>query len=419
MTRLATDILVIGGGPAGISAALAASESDASVTLVDDNPHLGGQIWRAELGKTKSPDAARLVDAVANGRIDIINNAQVFAAPESNLLLAETPDGRLDLEYNKLVLAAGARELFLPFPGWTLPGVFGAGGLQALVKGGLNIENKDVVVAGSGPLLLAAADYLRAKGATILLIAEQTSPAKIRRFARGLWRSPEKMIQAAALRARLIGIPYRTDCWVASCRSPRVSKGLTPALDITINRSGKTHTIACDYLACGFHLVPNIELASLLNCRIDRGFVAVDEFQRTSCENIYCSGEPTGIGGIEASLVEGRIAGYAAAGNETKAREFFSDRSKTRKFADALARAFALREELKHLADDDTFVCRCEDVTYKRLRGFDNWRTAKLQTRCGMGACQGRICGAATEFLFGWKKDRARPPIFPVKMENL
>ncbi len=101
------------------------------------------------------------------------------------------------------------------------------------------------------------------------------------------------------------------------------------------------------------------------------------------------------------------------------ARESFSKRERTRRFADALNRTFALRDELKTLADDSTIVCRCEDVQYGKLKDFDNWRTAKLQTRCGMGPCQGRVCGAAVEFLFGWKPDSVRPPIFPVKLENL
>ena len=421
MNKHATDILVVGGGAAGMSAALAVSESDRSITLVDDNPQLGGQIWRAELGKTKNAEALKLINAITTGRIDIINNAQVFSAPEPNVLSAETPGGRLDLEYKKLIVATGARELFLPFPGWTLPNVLGAGGLQAIVKGGLNIKNKRVAVAGSGPLLLAVADYLKSKGAKVVLIAEQTSAAKVRRFARGLLRSPEKMIQAAALRARLVGIPYHTDCWVTSCvSSPHVSKGSTPALgSVTIMRRGKTEIIECEYLACGFHLVPNLELPALLSCRIESGFVAVDEFQRTSCENVYCAGEPTGIGGIEASLVEGTIAGYAATGNDAKARQHFATRDKTRKFADALNTAFTLRDELIALPSDDTIVCRCEDVEYSRLKEFESWRVAKLQTRCGMGACQGRICSAATEFLFGWEKDSPRPPIFPVRMENL
>ncbi|MEQ1645643.1 MAG: FAD/NAD(P)-binding oxidoreductase, partial [Pyrinomonadaceae bacterium] len=152
--NISTDILVIGGGAAGISAALAASScNDLRVTLVDDNPRLGGQIWRAELGKTKSADALKLINAIDSGRVEIVNNAQVFAARNENSLLAQAPNGSTGFEYQKLIIATGARERFLPFPGWTLPNVLGAGGLQALVKGGLDVKGKRVVVAGTGALL--------------------------------------------------------------------------------------------------------------------------------------------------------------------------------------------------------------------------------------------------------------------------
>ena len=183
MNSVSTDILIIGGGAAGMSAALAASsDRNLSVMLVDDNPRLGGQIWRAELGKTKSPDAVKLVAAVESGQIEIVNNAQVFAARNENSILAQTPRGSTEFEYQKLVIATGARERYLPFPGWTLPNVLGAGGLQALVKGGLNVENKRIVVAGTGALLLAIAEYLKSKGANVVAITEQTSAASMRRI---------------------------------------------------------------------------------------------------------------------------------------------------------------------------------------------------------------------------------------------
>lgn len=429
MNRYSTDILIIGGGAAGMSAALAASSNkDVNVAIVDDNPHLGGQIWRAELGKVKNPDANKLINLLESGHIKIFNNAQVFASHGEKALLAETPDGSTEFEYKKLIIATGARERFLPFPGWTLPNVFGAGGLQALVKSGFNVKGKRIAVAGTGPLLLAVADYLKSKGADILAIVEQASSSKINRFAFRLWNSPAKLIQAAELKKRLFKIPYLTNTWIvnAACRSPLASKGApskagprNDSLLVTLKSNGKTQTIECDYLAFGFHLVPNTELAQLLGCDTPNGFVAVSEYQQTSVEGIYCAGEPTGIGGVEASLVEGRIAGYAAAGNERDARQLFAKRDKAGRFADAMNTAFALRDELKTLADAPTIVCRCEDVQYEKLAVYDDWRTAKLQTRCGMGPCQGRICGPATEFIFGWSPGSVRPPIFPVKLENL
>ena len=406
--------MIVGGGAAGMSSALTASEKNGvSVTIVDDNPLLGGQIWRAELGKTKSHDAKRLINAILAGHIKVVNNVQVFSTGNKNSLRAETQSGSVEFEYEKLVIATGARERFLPFPGWTIPNVFGAGGLQALVKGGLKVENKRIVVAGTGALLLAVAEYLKSKGAKVVAICEQTSAAKINRFAFGLWRSPSKLSQAIGLRAKLLNVPYLTDSWVTS------ASGTEKLEAVEFTRIGKTWSAECDMLACGFHLVPNIELACILGCEIKNGFVVVDEFQRTSCENVFCAGEPTGIGGVEASLVEGKIAGFTATGETDQARKYFGEREKTFRFGNALNAAFSLRDELRSLADDATIVCRCEDVEYGRLREFDSWRSAKLQNRCGMGSCQGRICGAATEFLFGWQNGSIRPPIFPVKLENL
>lgn len=418
--RHETDILIVGGGPAGLSAASAAAPH-ANVTIVDDNPNFGGQIWRAELGKTKFHDAKRLIDAISSKSVRTLPGTQVFGAGGPGNLLVVGQDGRSELAYNKLVIATGARERFLPFPGWTLPGVLGAGGLQALVKSGLDIKGKRVVIAGTGPLLLAVADYLKTKGAEIVLIAEQTSGTNIRRFARGLWRSPAKLIQGAALKARLLGIPYKTDSWVTSCESPPARNRDTSSTKLTVTIKDHSHErrIEADYLACGFHLVPNVELASLLGCKITNCFVAVDHLQQTSVQDVFCAGEPTGIGGLESSRVEGQIAGLAAAGRVEEAGRLQPQTERGLRFTRQLDRTFALRDELRGIAAGDTLVCRCEDVPYSRLAAYSSFREAKLQTRCGMGPCQGRVCGPAAQFLFGWDAPAVRPPLFPVKMEDL
>jgi len=134
---------------------------------------------------------------------------------------------------------------------------------------------------------------------------------------------------------------------------------------------------------------------------------------------VYCAGEPTGIGGVELSVVEGQVAGLAATGREDLAERLLGRRRTLRKFADALQGTFALRPELRRTALPETIVCRCEDVTYSRLKPHSSWRSAKLQSRCGMGPCQGRVCGPATEFLFGWSRDSIRPPVFPARIDSL
>jgi hypothetical protein len=118
-------------------------------------------------------------------------------------------------------------------------------------------------------------------------------------------------------------------------------------------------------------------------------------------------------------LIEGQIAGYAIAGLPQRGERLFTARNRARKFSRALERGFALRDDVKRLARPDTVVCRCEDVTHGELERFGDWRSAKLQTRCGMGPCQGRICGGAARAIFGWESESARPPVFPVEIGTL
>ena len=418
MTREAQehfDVLVIGGGPAGMAAAVRAAECGVRVGIVDDNAAPGGQIWRGAVEEDDlTPEATRWRQLMQNSGITRLCGRSVFDLPSPGVVWAEGPDGHCELQYRNLVLATGARERFVPFPGWTLPNVTGAGGLQALVKSGLPIRGRRVVVAGTGPLLLAVAAYLHKHGAVIPIICEQASWASLAQFTAALIRHPGKIKEGLALKRKLRGVPFAANTW------PLAANGRHALESVDISRGGKRETIACDYLACGFHLVPNIELPMLLGCTIEEGFVQVDDLQRTSVDRVSCAGEPTGIGGLELSLIEGQIAGLAAAaGDAEKARTLFHQRRKARSFVRILDRTFRLRSELRKLATAETIVCRCEDIPYSRLQEQSSWRAAKLHTRCGMGPCQGRVCGAATQFLFNWNIDSFRPPIFPVRVESL
>jgi NADPH-dependent 2,4-dienoyl-CoA reductase/sulfur reductase-like enzyme len=406
------DVLVVGGGPAGMAAAVSAAECDGSVGIVDDNPQLGGQIWRGETENCAS-EASRWFERLCAAEVEQFCGMRIIDQPAPGLLRAETSNGFCDLGYRKLVLATGARERFLPFPGWTLPNVMGAGSLQALVKSGLPIEGKRVVVAGTGPLLLAVAAYLRKRGAEIVVICEQASRASLAKFGLSLLPQPQKIAQALSLRKDLSGIRLVTSCWPVAAGGDGVLKA------VTISHRNDIEKIPCDYLACGFHLVPNTELPALVGCSVKNRYVEVDDFQQTSIPSVFCAGEPTGIGGVELSLIEGQIAGLAATGKSEAAQKLFSPRTSLRRFARRLDRGFALRPELKKLALPETIVCRCEDVTYASLRKYTSWRAAKLQTRCGMGPCQGRVCGPATQFFLNWKPDSLRPPVSPTMLENL
>jgi NADPH-dependent 2,4-dienoyl-CoA reductase/sulfur reductase-like enzyme len=423
------DIIIVGAGPAGTAAAHAAAPGGASICIIDDNPLAGGQIWRGGPQQQKDRRARALWDAVTRApNVRLLTGTRVLYSPAPGELLVQRDaaacagdhpgDGAsaLVLRYQRLIIATGARERLLPFPGWTLPGVTGAGGLQALAKGGYPVEGKRVVVAGSGPLLLAVAETLGARGAHIAAIVEQAPRRTLAKFALGLLPTPSKLVQAMQLASSLRAVPYHTGAWVRAA----LGDGRVQHVELNDGRQ-----IECDYLACGYGLLPNTELAKALGCTVEQGAVKVDEWQRTSVPEIYCAGEGTGIGGVDLALAEGGIAGLHASGQAAAGRASIvvraplGERHRWRRFAARLARAFVLRAEVAQLAKDETIICRCEDVTHGELKAHASWRSAKLHTRCGMGPCQGRICGAATETLYGWQPDTVRIPISPARAGSI
>jgi len=404
------DIVMVGAGPAGMAAAVRASESGRSVTILDDNPAEGGQIWRGAKRSPPNGQAAKWFRKFQGCRAERIAGANIVAGDAgSRTLLVEGSGDSFEIQFESLILATGARELFLPFPGWTLPNVTGVGGLQALVKSGLPVEGKRVVVAGSGPLLLAVAAYLRQHGALVEAIAEQADWNRLLRFGVRLLGYPSKLWQAAALAPSA----YLAGAWVTA------AEGKTKLERIQLRHGSKERTIDCDYLAVAYGFWPNVELPSYLGCQLREKAVKVDELQRTTVPHIYCAGEVAGLGGVDRALVEGQIAGYAAAGQDNQAKALFVAREKTHAFAHAMQETFTLRPEVQALAEPHTIVCRCEDVTFERLRSADSWRAGKLHTRCGMGPCQGRICGPAAQHLFGWRVESIRLPVFPARIGSL
>ncbi|WP_259759172.1 NAD(P)/FAD-dependent oxidoreductase [Pseudomonas sp. GCEP-101] len=408
--NVAADIVIIGAGPAGLSAALAAAPSGASIVILDDNPLPGGQIWRDGPNAHLPRAALELRERVAAcTNIQTHSGTRVVALAGERGLLLEDVERGWRLDYRTLILCTGARELLLPFPGWTLPGVTGAGGLQALIKGGMPVDGQRVVIAGSGPLLLASAATARANGAKILRIAEQTSWPALARFALKLPRWPNKLLQSFGL----YDPAYRADSHVVAALGSEHLEG------VRISQGGRLTEIACDRLACGFGLVPNVQLGQALGCTVDDGAIRVDAWQATGRAGVYAAGECTGFGGSEKAQVEGRIAGHAAVGEHHRARALWPQRQRWQGFADALRRDFALDPRLNQLAQPDTLVCRCEDVPYSALAGKPDWTAAKLASRCGMGACQGRVCGAAAKQLFGWQPPAPRPPFSPARVETL
>ena len=404
------ELLILGAGPAGMSAALAAAPSGMTIAVLDDNPLPGGQIWRDGPQAHLPPQARDMrTQLEQHSNIGLHSATKVVALAGAKRLLLEDAERGWVLSYDKLILCTGARELLLPFPGWTLPGVTGAGGLQALIKGGLRVAGERMVVAGTGPLLLASAATAHLNGAKVQRIAEQASLASVSRFASGLWAWPSKALQAVGLR----NSQYRTSAHVVQ------ALGHDRLEAVRIRLGHREEEIPCERLACGFSLVPNVEIGQALGCQVINRAIAVDQWQATGLADHYAAGECTGFGGSELALVEGRIAGLVAAGENEQARALWPERQRWQRFADRLNRAFALRPDIKQLARPDTLVCRCEDVSLSALTAHNGWTAAKLNTRCGMGACQGRICSTAAQTLFGWEPPSLRAPFTPARIATL
>ncbi|GAB3454234.1 FAD/NAD(P)-binding oxidoreductase [Massilia terrae] len=405
---------IVGSGPAGLSAAHTAVNAGAKVCLIDDNPAPGGQIWRGGPGKWIDRRAAAMWHSLdAHPDFTQLKRASVIGAVAPDTLLLEIEGEGLRLPFERLLLCSGARELLLPFAGWTLPGVVGAGGLQALIKGGMPVRQRKVVIAGSGPLLLATALSALQAGAQVEAIIEHQPSARLATFGLGLLlRHREKFLQAVSLFARLWRIPYLTGAQIVEARGDGVLQG------VVIEKNGAKQEYACDFLAAGFGLVPNVDLARALGCDIADDAIAVDRLQRTSRTNIWAAGECTGVGGVDKAIVEGRIAALGALGLPPSPRDLSLHRQ-CHDFAALLAHNFAPDASLREMCRPGIIVCRCEDVRASSLAGQHDWRQAKLNTRIGMGPCQGKTCGPACQFLYGWSLPASRLPIMPASARVL
>jgi D-hydroxyproline dehydrogenase subunit alpha len=408
------DVVVVGAGPAGIAAASRAAESGARTLIVDQGIRPGGQIWR-HTSRSQLPQAGRRwIERLERSGAHLRCGVTVVQAERTGeATLQDRAGDSVEVAAATTILATGARERFLPFPGWTFPGVVGVGGAQALLKGGAEITGMKVVMAGSGPLLLPVAAAIASAGARLTIVAEQASRNAVAAFAAGLWRYPEKLVQAAAYRARFRSARYAPGSWVLE------AAGDDRLREVVLTDGRSSWRLRCDLLCTGYGLVPATELAQHLGCETRSGFVRTDPWQRTSVPKVFCAGEPTGIGGVEAALVEGEIAGASAVDRGSDAERLFARRDRLAAFARRLANAFAMREELRSLPSTDTVVCRCEDVRFGALRPDWSGRQAKLYTRVGMGPCQGRVCGPALEFLFDWTPVVVRAPVEPASVSTL
>jgi thioredoxin reductase len=412
----AYDVIVVGAGPAGLAAAATAAMAGGRVALLDAAPRPGGQFWRHRPGETgahgyRDWSVFTGLVSIVEERVDHVPDASVWFAEPGFVL--HTTRGRYRAP--RVVLATGAYDRALPFPGWDLPGVVTPGAAQALLKGSGVPVGREVVVAGAGPFLLPVAVGLAAAGVRVVGVYEAGDPRRYLSQPAALIGAAGKLGEAAGYGAALARhrIPYRVRQAVVAARGDaKVSEVDIARLDHSGRIvPGSTHSVPCDAVAVGYGFTANLELALTLGCVTRLGpdgglAVAVGLDGQTSVPGLYAAGELTGVGGATLSLTEGELAGSAAAGPSVfSVRERAAlrrRRARLRAFATTMHAAHSVPAGWATWLDERTLVCRCEEVPYAEVAaavtdlGASDARTVKLLARPGMGWCQGRVCGYAT-----------------------
>ncbi len=441
-------VAIVGAGPAGMRAAEVLARAGFHPTVIDESQRPGGWIYQQPPAGAERPardlygfDAARAtrvhrVLSDLGDRVAYRPDTLVWNCFEKALDLLG-PEGATRLEFDALVLATGATDLALPFPGWTLPGVYALGGAQIALKAqGCGIGRR-VAFLGAGPLLpLVAWQYVKA-GADVVAVLDATPfSAKLRALPRML-AAPATLAKGVYYVAQLgrAGIPTYSDV-----RRPRV-EGDGHVERIRFEAGGRDHEIACDALGASFGLRSETQLADLAGCRFayeprTRQFLPErDSAGRTSERFVYVAGDGAGIAGADAAELAGERAALAAL--EDLGRSFDVNRAA---FLDGrLARLDRFRRGLEaaypfpgHLLDelaDGVMLCRCEGIDVGTLRVTARDKDAaemnrlKALSRIGMGRCQGRMCGLAAAELLARARHaavensgrlRGQPPVKPI-----
>ncbi len=455
------DLVIIGGGPAGITAATEAARMGASVALIDENENLGGKVFGPTGSVSKGSASDKIeknlrrqilkdFDRVKN-KISLYLNTEVWDIVDQRLVLLYSKSGSAGqvnrIKGDKLIISVGAFEKAIPFPGWTLPGVFSVGGLNTLVKKGI-LPGERFLLAGTGPLQLVLANHLINAGAGLSAIVNATSLKDIAASAFPLFASIDYLkIRSGFDYLRNIkrhNIPiYRSHIISKVYGTSGVEKAKIVKVDRSWNPIGGTEKeIRVDSVAYGFGLIPCTELTRLCGCkhiydeRLGYWRVELNNKMETTVPGIFAAGDSLTIKGYSAAIEEGRVAALEACTQLDLVDRREADRllrpslrklKRFNRFGQIMDAISTPRPGIYNILSDGTVVCRCEEVSVQDVisavaDGARDVNDIKRRTRLGMGHCQGRFCGQVINELMwrltGVRKQRKiftpRTPAKPV-----
>jgi len=464
LVRRQMPLVIIGGGPAGLSAAIAAARVGTKVLVIDENRQAGGQIYRQLPRDFKVTDAARLGADYADGQsllgqvremgpaIEIWHDALVWSVFESNQLAVAHDNELVLLDAKSIIVATGAYERPVPVPGWTLPGAMTAGGAQVLLKSQRVRPGRRALLAGTGPLQLVVANQMLDAGMEVVALAESTSMLGAWRYLPGLLHQPGLIRQGLAYLHRLkrAGVQMLRSHALRSIQGEgQVNSAVVGRVDMhgyPVAGSEKTYEV--DTVCIGYGLIPSVWLTSLLGCRHDYhplvgGWVPYfDANMQTDQPGVFVAGDGAGIAGVLVAKMQGTIAGLHAAahaGDITVDQAVQASLTHLRQldamgqFRRAMDHIYRIRPDLYATVTDETIVCRCESIKAGEIRqaireGTANLNDIKKRTRCGMGYCQGTNCHPAIAAILarefdadpaGIEMQTTRPPARPIPLNLL
>jgi D-hydroxyproline dehydrogenase subunit alpha len=457
------ELVVVGAGPAGIEAAITASTAGVEVILVDSSPRPGGQYFHQIPESFQATDASRheiraqqYIRRLSSSNVRVFNNTLVWgifegAVPGTWCLTLHGPEAPARLNTRAVILATGAYDRSIAFPGWDLPGVITAGAASRMIKNQHLLPGKRVLVSGTGPLQVQAAALLSRGGAEVVSVCESS----VDLFWRGLahlgavWGQGGRLKEGFDYMKTLRGahVPYRLGWSITAARGEdRVREVTFAKLDKNSKPIPQSQIVQpVDAVVVGYGLTPGTELCRQLNCDFEfvaqrGGYVpARDNELQTSCAGIYAVGDCAGLGGAEMSMIEGRIAGSAVAARLAHLTEAAAgaliqrekrDLRREQRFERMLGDLFSPAAGLYGQADPETVICRCEQVTLGQIRdaisfGAQTVSDVKNIVRTGMGNCQGRTCGSIVAQIMAAETGKPlaalryfsiRPPIHPLPL---